>query len=114
LCYHSRVIVIEPYIDRNGNIPFARWFDSLDDNTAARITKFLDRLENGNLSNIKSVGAGVMELRIDFGPGFRIYLGKDGETLVVLLGGGTKKRQQLDVAAAQVLWHEYKLRKREK
>ena len=106
------MIVIEPYIDRNGNIPFARWFDSLDDNTAARITKFLDRLENGNLSNIKSVGAGVMELRIDFGPGFRIYLGKDGETLVVLLGGGTKKRQQVDIATAQECWADYKRRKK--
>ena len=55
-----------------------------------------------------------MELRIDFGPGFRIYMGKDGETLVILLGGGTKKRQQHDIAAAQDLWREYKLRKREK
>jgi putative addiction module killer protein len=54
-----------------------------------------------------------MELRLDFGPGYRIYFGKDGEMLVILLGGGTKKRQQLDIVAAQQLWREYKQRKRE-
>jgi putative addiction module killer protein len=50
---------------------------------------------------------------MDFGPGYRVYFGKDGETLVILLGGGTKKRQQPDIAAAQQLWREYKQRKRE-
>jgi putative addiction module killer protein len=55
----------------------------------------------------------VSELRLDFGPGYRIYLGKDGERLVILLGGGTKKRQQTDIRAAKALWQEYKLQKRE-
>ena len=66
----------------------------------------------GNLSNVKSVGAGVFERVIDFGPGYRVYFGKDGDRLVILLGGGTKKRQQADIADAQVLWTDYKLRKR--
>ncbi len=54
-----------------------------------------------------------MELRLDFGPGYRIYFAKDGATLIILLGGGTKRRQQTDIEAAQKLWHEYKQRKRE-
>ena len=66
----------------------------------------LVRIEQGNLSNAKGVGAGVFECRVDFGPGYRIYFGKDGDTLIILLGGGTKKRQQKDVNAAQTLWRE--------
>jgi putative addiction module killer protein len=62
----------------------------------------------GNFSAAKGAGAGIFELRLDFGPGYRVYFGKDGEKLVILLGGGTKKRQQLDIDAAQKLWREYK------
>ena len=65
------------------------------------------------VQQLKGVGTGVFELRLDFGPGYRIYFGKDGETLVILLGGGTKKRQQIDIEVAQTLWQEYKKRKRE-
>ena len=64
-----------------------------------------------NLSNVKSVGAGVYECRIDFGPGYRAYLGRDGESLVVLLGGGTKKRQDKDIQDAHEYWKDYKWRK---
>jgi len=71
-------------------------------------------MELGNFSLAKGVGAGVYELRLDFGPGYRVYFGKDGERLVVLLGGGTKKRQQSDIDVAHALWAEYKQRKREK
>ena len=73
----------------------------------------LVRMEQGNLSKAKGVGAGVFECRVDFGPGYRIYFGKDGDTLVILLGGGTEKRQQKDGDAAQTLWREYKQRKRQ-
>ena len=66
----------------------------------------------GNLSNAKSVGAGVLEFRIDFGPGYRVYFGRDGETLVILLTGGTKKRQQRDILAARAFWLDYKQTKR--
>ena len=68
--------------------------------------------ELGNLSNTRSVGAGVLEYRIDSGPGYRIYLGRDGDALVVLLGGGTKVRQQRDIETARKLWREYRRRKR--
>lgn len=70
-------------------------------------------MELGNFSSVKGVGAGVFELRLDFGPGYRIYFGKDGDQIVILLGGGTKKRQQADLERAQELWQEYKQSKRE-
>ena len=107
------MIEIRSYLDRSGRNPFERWFGKLDDSTQARITVALDRIEQGNFSLAKGVGAGVLELRLDFGPGYRVYFGKDGEVLVILLGGGSKKRQQSDIAAAQVLWQEYKKRKQE-
>ena len=105
---------LRQYVDRLGRNPFDRWFERLDDQTQARVAVFLDRLERGNFSAAKGVGTGVSELRLDFGPGYRIYFAMDGETLIILLGGGTKKRQQADIEAAQVLWMEYKRRKREK
>ena len=71
----------------------------------------LYRMGQGNFSNVKGVGSGVFEYRIDFGPGYRIYFGKDGETLVVLLGGSAKKRQQRAIEAARESWKEYKHRK---
>ena len=67
----------------------------------------------GNLSNAKGVGGGVLEYRIDFGPGYRIYFGRDGDALIILLGGGTKVRQQRDIETAVALWREYKRRKRQ-
>ena len=102
------MIEIRQYVDRSGRNPFDRWFDRLEDSTQARIAVALDRLERGNFSVAKGVGTGVFELRLDFGPGYRVYFGKDGETLVILLGGGSKKRQQADIEAAQRLWQEYK------
>jgi putative addiction module killer protein len=107
------VTEIRQYIDRLGRNPFEQWYEKLDDFTQARIAVFLDRLERGNFTAAKSVGEGVQELCLDFGPGYRIYFGKDGERLVILLGGGTKRRQQADITTAHVLWREYKDRKRE-
>ncbi len=69
-------------------------------------------MEAGNLSNVKGIG-GALEYRIHFGPGYRVYFGRDGDTLIVLLGGGTKSRQQKDVENAQNLWQEYKHRKQQ-
>ena len=68
-------------------------------------------MEKGNFSNIKSVGNGVNERRVDFGPGYRIYFAKDGNRLIILLGGGTKKRQQSDINKAKKCWEHYKKRK---
>jgi putative addiction module killer protein len=78
----------------------------------AKVTVALTRIELGNLSNVKGVGAGVQEFRIDFGPGYRVYFGKDGDKLVILLAGGTKSRQQKDIATAQKRWADYKKRKK--
>ena len=100
------------YLDTAGNSLYRDWFESLSSQAAAKITVALTRIELGNLSNAKGVGAGVQEFRIDFGPGYRIYFGKDGDRLVILLAGGTKSRQQKDIAAAQMRWADYKKRKR--
>ena len=107
------MIEIREYLDTQGRSPYARWFDRLNARAAAKVATALVRMEQGNLSNAKSVGGGVSEYRIDFGPGYRVYFGKDGDTLIILLGGGTKKRQQRDIEAAQDLWREYKQRKRQ-
>ena len=77
--------------------------------TQVRVLKVLDRLEHGNFSSAK----GIFAARLDFGPGYRVYFGKDGKLLVILLAGGSKKRQQADIEAAQALWQEYKKRKRD-
>jgi putative addiction module killer protein len=101
------------YIDENGNRRFAAWLEELDSVAAAKVTIALTRMEQGNFSNAKGAGGGVYEYRIDFGPGYRIYFGKDGARLVILIGGGTKKRQQKDIAAAQECWADYKRRKKQ-
>ena len=100
------------YLEPCGSSPFAKWFARLDAIAAAKITTALYRMEQGNLSNVKSVGQGVAEYRIDFGPGYRIYLGQHGEVLIVLLGGGTKKGQRTDIQLAQQRWRDYKARKK--
>jgi putative addiction module killer protein len=111
MCYHN--IEVREYLDPNGSSPFASWFAHLNPKAAAKVATVLIRLAAGNFSNIKGVGSGVFEHRIDFGPGYRIYFGKDGERLVIVLGGGTKKRQQQDVNAALANWQDYKRRKKE-
>jgi len=70
------------------------------------------QLSLGNMSEVKSVGSGVLERRLDFGPGYRLYFGRDGETLIILLAGGTKNRQQRDIETARRYWEDYKRRKR--
>lgn len=100
------------YLDEKDRSPFGVWYDALDAKTASRITKGLVQLSHGNTSNVKGVGSGVFELRMDFGPGYRVYFGKDGERIVILLAGGTKKRQQRDIETAQSRWIRYKARKK--
>ena len=113
MSYYSHMVEISEYVDARGSSPFARWFDRLDVRAAAKVATALSRMEQGNLSNAKGVGAGVVEYRIDFGPGYRIYFGRDGEALIVLLGGGTKTRQQRDIETAAAVWREYRRRKRQ-
>ncbi|MEJ0025193.1 MAG: type II toxin-antitoxin system RelE/ParE family toxin [Rhizomicrobium sp.] len=78
------------YLDASGRNPFVRWREKLDDVARARVTTALLRLEEGNISNLKGVGGGLVELRIAFGPGYRVYLAWDGPALIVLFGGGTQ------------------------
>jgi putative addiction module killer protein len=108
----GKVIEVRQYIDRLGRNAFERWFERLDGGARARITVSLERVEAGNFSAAKSIGS-IFEFRLDFGPGYRIYFGKDGDALVILLAGGTKHRQQNDIEKARALWREYKQRKRE-
>jgi putative addiction module killer protein len=102
---------IREFVDTKGRSPYAQWYDSLNAQAAAKVTTAVVRISLGNLSNVEGVGSGVFEYKLDFGPGYRIYFGKDGETLVILLGGGTKKRQQRDISAAIANWQDYKRRK---
>ncbi len=108
----SSTVEVREYRDQNGHNPYARWFNSLDARAAAKVTAAVTRMSLGNFSNVKGVGGGVYEYRLDFGPGYRIYFGKDGDCLVVLLRGGTKKRQSRDIAKATEFWLDYKQRKR--
>jgi putative addiction module killer protein len=105
------VIEVLEYIDANGRSPYAIWFDRLPAEAAGKVAVAVTRLSQGNLSNVKSVGEGVLERRIDWGPGYRVYFGRDGEKLIVLLGGGTKKRQQNDIDLAKKRWNDYRKRK---
>jgi putative addiction module killer protein len=104
-------IEIREFLDAANRSAFARWFEGLNAAAAARVTVALTRLSQGNCSNVEGVGNGVYELKIDFGPGYRIYFGKDGERIVILLGGSSKKRQSDAIAAAQAAWADYKRRK---
>jgi putative addiction module killer protein len=106
------MVEIRYYVSPSGDEPFGDWFADLDAVARAKVTRAIARMEQGNFSNVKTVGQGVLEYRIDFGPGYRVYFGRDGETLVVLLTGGTKKRQQRDIEAAHVYWRDYKQDKR--
>ena len=98
---------IEEY-EEGGRSPFREWFDDLDAGTAARVDRYIRRMEAGNFGAAKPLRDGVFELCLDFGPGYRVYYGLEGRTLVILLGGGDKRRQSADIAAAVGRWKRYK------
>jgi putative addiction module killer protein len=106
------MVQVREYLDQTGRSPYAKWFDDLDAPAAAKVASAVIRVSQGNFSSVKGVGGGVFEYRLDFGPGYRIYFGKDGEWLVILLAGGTKKRQQKDIKDATARWQDYKQRKK--
>ncbi|MFM6785864.1 MAG: type II toxin-antitoxin system RelE/ParE family toxin [Microcystis aeruginosa BS13-02] len=100
---------IERYVTADGQIPFDNWFDSIRvSKTQTIISKRLDRVRMGNLGDYRSVGGGVFELRIDYGPGYRIYFGQVGTTIVLLLCGGDKGNQIKDIRQAQEYWRDYR------
>jgi putative addiction module killer protein len=94
---------------RDGKVPFEDWLDGLRDKAAvARVLARLTRVRQGNLGDCKPVGEGVAELRVDYGPGYRVYIGQHGRTLVVLLCGGDKRTQDRDIRLAKEYWREFK------
>jgi len=99
------------FVTEEGREPFSEWLTSLRDIKArAKIRVRLDRASLGNLGDSHGVGEGVQELRIDYGPGYRIYLGQEGETMVLLLCGEDKSTQNKDIEKAKRYWNEYRRR----
>jgi putative addiction module killer protein len=107
----KNLITVQEYQDLAGKNRYRAWFNDLDVAAAVKVTTAVERIAQGNRSSLKPVGEGVSEYKLDWGPGYRIYLGQDGETLVILLGGGTKQGQNVDIENAQGAWREYKQRK---
>ena len=100
---------IELYTTQNGREPFTDWFESIRDKTIKnRIDRRIDRLENGNFGDCRPVGEGVFELRLHFGPGYRIYFGEVANTVILLLCAGDKSSQQNDIERAKTYWLKYK------
>ena len=103
----ERTILI--YETPRGKSPFSDWLSNLKDSKSRAVIRArIERLKLGLLGDAKSIGDGVSELRIQFGPGFRVYFGQDGARLVILLCGGDKRTQKKDIARAKLLWGEYK------
>ena len=105
------MVQLREYLYEDGGSPFAKWFDSLEPVAAAKVATAKTKLSLGHVGNVKPLDEGVCEYRIDYGPGYRIYLAWDGAKLIVLLGGGDKGSQKGDIAEAKRLWAEYKRRK---
>ena len=105
------MIEVKAYITEEGRTPFAEWLEDLDAPAAAKVNAYLTRLKQGNISSLKPIKGAFQEVVINWGPGYRIYVGRDGDKLIILLGGGTKKHQQRDIEYAQWLWEEYKYHK---
>lgn len=100
-------MVVREYLSADGKNPYREWLDALDVTARARIQARILRFSTGNLGDHKSVGGGVWEARVMFGPGYRIYFGRDGAQLVLLLLGGDKSTQSANVARAQEFWKAY-------
>ncbi|MEK0180527.1 MAG: type II toxin-antitoxin system RelE/ParE family toxin [Oscillatoriales cyanobacterium] len=100
---------IQRYTTPDGKVPFSEWLDSLRDLKAKfKIDGRLDRVQEGNLGDYRSVGEGVYELRINYGPGYRVYFGQVGTTIVLLLIGGDKSTQEQDINKAKEYWTDYR------
>jgi putative addiction module killer protein len=104
-------IRILEYLDSDGRSPYALWFEGLNAPAAAKVAAALYQLAAGNFSNVKGVGSGVFERTLNVGPGYRIYFGRDGQSVVILLGGSSKQRQQQAIEAAKARWTDYRRRK---
>ena len=105
------MITLEEYIQDNDTSPFQRWYSSLDNQAAYKVSNALMRLEMGNTSNIKWFD-GLGEYRINWGPGYRVYLVQEGKRLIILFGGGDKSSQKKDLVQAKKLIAEFRIRKK--
>jgi len=106
---------VDIYLDSNGKAPFSAWINALADiKGRAKIRERIARLRLGNMGDCEPIGEGISELRIHYGPGYRVYFGQDGNEIVVLILGGSKRTQNQDIKTAKVLWKDYKERKNEK
>ena len=104
---------ISLYLLPDGSCPFVQWLEGLRDRRArAKIKQSLDRLELGNMGDFKSVGKGVLELRINYGPGYRVYFARAGQQIVLLLCGGDKKTQNKDILKSQQYWMAFQKSKK--
>ncbi|MFN6571068.1 type II toxin-antitoxin system RelE/ParE family toxin [Dendronalium sp. ChiSLP03b] len=102
---------IRTYLTVDGKNLFDEWLNSLNDRKIkAKIRARLDRVEDGNLGDYKSVGDGIFELRIDYSPGYRIYFAQEGKTVILLLCGGDKSTQEQDISKTQEYWQDYRSR----
>jgi putative addiction module killer protein len=100
---------VKIYQDAHGNEPFENWLNSIrDKRTLARIDSRLRRVRLGNLGDHRSVGEGVFELRLDFGPGYRMYFARIGNEVILLLSGGDKSTQMRDIAQVKFYFSDYK------
>jgi len=106
------LIRILEYLDERGRSAYADWLESLHHEAAAKVMDALYQLSQGNFSKVEGVGAGIFERKVHFGPGYRIYLGKDGEALIVLLGESSKRNQREAISAARERWWDYRRRSR--
>lgn len=107
------MVEIREYVAEDGNNRYKDWFNNLDYQAARKVHIAVTRLKFGNFSNVQGVGRGLYEYKIDYGPGYRIYFGKDGDQIIIVVGGGTKKRQTDDIHHATCCWKEYKQRKKQ-
>jgi putative addiction module killer protein len=106
-----KTIEIRRYLTPTGREPYGEWLSRLRDRQAkARVLVRIDRLENGNFGDSKAVRGGVHELRVDWGPGYRVYFGRDGDAVVILLVGGDKRTQTVDMDRAIEYWNDYQRR----
>lgn len=106
------MIPLHEFYFENGRSPFGTWFDGLDNMTALKVNTHLTRMSTGNFGQCKSLGGGLHECRNDHGPGYRVCFCKEGDRLIILLAGGSKKRQQNDIEKARDNWKTYKALKR--
>ncbi|HSR49559.1 MAG TPA: type II toxin-antitoxin system RelE/ParE family toxin [Acidobacteriota bacterium] len=104
---------IEEHVTANGRSRFGDWFKSLDASAAARVAVALYRLEKGNFGSVKSLGGDLFEVKLPFGPGYRIYFGRKEQDRIILLAGGTKRRQRQDIRRVQFDWRDYQIDKEE-